>query len=338
MMKKFYRFIPLFLAVTSLLCTYAYATDAIEGESESFSLSFGLGGLSFLDIFSSLFSDTINDFLVDVVNEAFELVDSLMLNLLNTAFYAEKLILSGVTTVMTQVQLQNLYLFLYAFVSGVVVLKFLMKGSQIYILWRDGDAEVSPGGMLVGVAQAGFAMVAFPYLYDKGVDIFLFFANGIMGRLGMATESLMHISWITTLGAAGIIFIVFALIFFVLVFVLWIKLMIQGFQLLIMRLGFPFATVGLIDSDAALFKNYIQVFFKYAFTVVIQVTLMALAFRVIATLQLINLMAAIALMCTALSTPQLLQQFLLPSGGGGSLTQKAYGISMAVRATKMLFV
>ena len=65
---------------------------------------------------------------------------------------------------------------------------------------------------------------------------------------------------------------------------------------------------------------------------------MSLSFRVIATLQLVNLLAAIALMCTAMSTPRLLQQFLLPSGGGGGLAQKAYSTSMAVRAAKMLFM
>ena len=96
------------------------------------------------------------------------------------------------------------------------------------------------------------------------------------------------------------------------------------------------ATIGLIDSDATLFKNYIQVFFKTGFTVIIQVTLMSLAFRVAATFHILNLCAAIALMVTALSSPKLLQQFLVPSGGGGGLSQKIYSVSMVARSAKML--
>lgn len=338
MKKRIFRFIPLLCALSAFFCTCAHAVEEVEEDSGSLSLSFGLGGINLLETFSSLFSDTIQNFLSNVVNEAFELVDSLMLNLLDTAFHAENLIYSGVTTLMTPGMLQDLYTFLYAFVCGIVVLKFMMKGFQIYILWRDGDAEVSPGGMLVGLAQASVAMLSFPFLYDKGVDIFMYLADGVMGRLGVSNSSLMSVDWLTSLSTVGFIFVLFSIIFFVLVFVLWIMLLRQGFELLILRLGFPFATLGLIDSDAALFKNYLQVFFKYAFTVIIQVSLMSLSFRVIATLQLVNLLAAIALMCTAMSTPRLLQQFLLPSGGGGGLAQKAYSTSMAVRAAKMLFM
>lgn len=326
------------------LCVTAYAAGDADAAGEAAGggglIGSFLSGQSLQDIFKTLFITTINYFLSGIVNNAFKLVDRLMLNFLSGVFHAENFVNPGETTVLTLDMLRNIYAFLYAFTCGLVTLKFLFKGFQIYILWRNGDADASPRDMVTGVAEAAVVMVAFPYLYERAVDVCSYLADGIMGRMGMAKELSGGLSGVVTFlaeDAGGLLLtVVFALIFIICVFILWIKLMVQGLELLVMRLGLPLATLGLIDSDMALFKNYMQIFIKTALTVIIQVALMSISFRVIMTFQFLNVFAAIALISTALSTPRLMQQFLAPQGAGGGAMQKAHSAAMVVRTAMML--
>ena len=292
------------------------------------------------DTFKRIFIDTINDFISGIVNSAFEMVDQLMLDILDVSFYAEHMVNIGNTTVFSTSALRSVYNFMYLLACSLVTLKFLFKGFRIYVLWRGGDADASPRDMLVGVAEAAVVMVAFPYLYGRFVDVVLWIAESIMGRLGiMQLTGVMQFLGVTSelTKFRVLIVLILGLVFFIFTVVLWLHLVTNGIELLILRLGLPLATLGLIDSDAALFKNYVQVFIKNSLTVVIQVCLMSAAFRVIGTFRFLNVLFAIALMLTALRTPRLLSQFLVPQGGGGGgLTQKAYSAAMLARTAKML--
>ena len=107
--------------------------------------------------------------------------------------------------------------------------------------------------------------------------------------------------------------------------------------MLILRLGVPFATLGLLDSDMGMFKGYMQIFIKTGFTTVLQVTMMSLAFRIIGTFNLSNILLAITAMTVALSTPVIMQQILIAGGsGGGGITQKAYSAGMLIRSLRAL--
>jgi len=136
--------------------------------------------------------------------------------------------------------------------------------------------------------------------------------------------------------AQGALTIIFLLIFAISVFVLWIRLIGRGFELLILRFGVPFASLGLLDSDMGLFKGYMQVFIKTAFTAIIQISAMALALRIAGTFLFINILFAIGVMIAAFSTPVLLQQFLVANNPGGGLTQKAYSAGMLIRSLRAL--
>ncbi len=315
-----------------------------EEEEEDSDGGWGFGLLDWIkSSFTEMFVNTFNDWISGIVNACYALVDELMLDLLDITFHVETLVNSGETTVFSADALQDVYRFLYTLASSLVVLKFLIKGFQIYILWRGGDADQSPRDMLMGVAQAAVVMVSFPFLYDLLVDVVLEAAQELMGKLGAMQYNggivdilLSNIGGMTW--PRMLVFLLLALIFFILVLVLWIKMIAQGFELLVLRLGVPLATLGLIDSDMALFKNYMQLFVKTALTAVIQACLMSLAFRVIGTFRILNVVSAIALIYTAMSTPKLLQQFLVPRSPGGGIAQKAYSAAMVARAAKMLFV
>ena len=139
-------------------------------------LSSLLGGESLLDIFSK----TINGWFGNLVTSAFEKFDELMVGLLTGVFHFEDLIATGATTVLTKESIRSVYIFIYLLIVSLIVLKFMFKGFQIYILWRDGDADASPRDMLVGAIESGAVTVCFPYLYEKAANVFIYIAEGIM--------------------------------------------------------------------------------------------------------------------------------------------------------------
>lgn len=300
-------------------------------------LSSLLGGESLLDIFSK----TINGWFGNLVTSAFEKFDSLMVGLLTGVFHFENLIASGATTVLADESIRSVQIFIYLLVINLIVLKFLFKGFQIYILWRDGDADVSPRDMLVGAIESGVVTVCFPYLYEKIANVFIYIAEGIMGRLGISVGfdgSTTQVLQKVILGAVtdDVLTIIFLLIFAIAVFVLWIRLIGRGFEIMLLRFGVPFASLGLLDSDMGAFKGYMQVFTKTGFTAIIQVNAMALALRVACTFQFINILFAIGIMVAAFSVPSIMQQFLAASNPGGGITQKAYSVGMVIRTLKGL--
>lgn len=224
-----------------------------------------------------------------------------------------------------------LYWYIYGVVASFVILKFLWKGFSIYILWRDGDADSSPQGMLTGAIQATVFIVAFPALYNIMVDVTLEIGNGILSILGIGLEATLGA---ITVASFGLFNILVFLIFLVVAFVLRVKLIGRGFELLIMRIGVPFACLGLLDSDYGVFKSYMQTFYRALFTTVIQVAMLDISFLL---MEGENFVLGFASIGTAFNAPLLMQQFLVAIGrGGGGLTQKFYTGSMAIRAVGML--
>ena len=296
-------------------------------------LSSLLGGDSLLGIFS----DTINGWMGSLITAAFEKFDDLMTDLLRGVFHFEQLFVSGASTALSEQSIHDVYFYIYLFACSLVTLKFLFKGFHIYILWRDGDADVSPRDMLVGMLEAAAVMVCFPYLYEKIANICVTFAEGIMSRLGVSL-GLVIVPDLNLILSQGILTILILLVFVISVLVLWIQLIGRGFELLILRFGVPLASLGLLDSDMGLFKAYMQVFIKAALTVIVQICAMALAIRVAGSFQFTNSLLALGIIFGAFKAPATLQQFLMPSaGGGGGLTQKAYSAAIVVRTLKGLF-
>ncbi len=114
------------------------------------------------------------------------------------------------------------------------------------------------------------------------------------------------------------------------------QLLKRGIDLLILRLGVPIATAGLVDSDGGVWKPYIKIFFQAMFTTVIQLFLIELALAILMaqTATLWGLVWALVAMQAALKTPQLMQQLLVSTGAGGGVGQKVYTTMHVVNAVK----
>ena len=271
------------------------------------------------------------EFISDVINEAIAWFSDMLSGALAHMLHIEKLMAEN-GGALTAGDLTNMYNYIYTMAMSLVILKFLFKGFSIYILWRDGDADSSPQSMLVGAAQAVVVAVAFPALYDIMASVTLTFASTLMGYIGIGEAKLGMLSSLH-FATNGIIELSFVLVYLVMYAFMYIKLLSRGFELLILRLGVPFACTGLIDSDLGIFKSYMQIFWKAMFTSVIQVSLLSFSVSIVVSGHVIIGIAAIV---TAFATPAMMQQILLAVGRGGGVTQKVYAASAGVRALGML--
>ena len=120
---------------------------------------------------------------------------------------------------------------------------------------------------------------------------------------------------------------------------------VEGINMMILNIGMPLACTGLLDNDKGMFKNYFMTYVKTFLTVLVQVVLSKLGLYVIVTsagignivsgnFDLVKMFLGLACLTTALSTPKLLAEFLVPSGPGGSAMSKIYAVNTIKTAIK----
>lgn len=277
----------------------------------------------------------IQDTKTSLVSDFLSVFAGMIGSLFSSVFHIESL--PGLdTTVLSTTVVSDITDALYGYMVMLLALKLIWKGFCVYILWRDGDAENSPGEMLVGAVFAMMVAIIFPLLYDFCVDLVMEISSVVMLTLGdhyaqgsnvlqnvtNAFQSNMGTGWVLALLSIVYIIVLVALIF---------RMLGQGVELLIFRLGIPFAVVGLVNSDGGAWKPYIQMLFKQAATILVQYFCIVIGTYVISTLTITGIVVGIAFEVTAFTAPRLLAQFMPPSGGSG-LAQKAHTIAMVMRA------
>jgi len=86
----------------------------------------------------------------------------------------------------------------------------------------------------------------------------------------------------------------------------------KGIELLVMRIGIPFASIGLLNSDGGVFPDYVRSFLMTAFTLVIQLALLNVS---IITLLTNKLIYGIAIAIVSVNTPMILGKYMIKPGG-----------------------
>lgn len=268
------------------------------------------------DIFETFLGDVVGSIWDVILSSTESIIENLMRYSLKIELLSEALLTGNP---ITQTVISSIYSFMYATMCGVLGLAFLYKGFKVYILWRDGDSEISPQGMVVGSIWAIIMAVAFPYLYDILVDLVLYIADGVVGgfRIG-TTPSGALVDLVAGILLEGLPYLIFFLIFIVLMLVVFCKLLCRGVELMFLRLGFPLVCINLVNSDGNLFRQYTELFFKQAALSVIQIVCLLLSLYVMTNIQLVNIIFAVVLQSCALSAPKIMAQLLPVTGGGGN--------------------
>lgn len=256
-------------------------------------------------------------------------------NLLNLAFFAEEEFSSA-----TGFNFSLVFRFFMDAGICLIGVKFLLKGFNIYILYTEGDADVSPFHLLMRFIKALVMALSFSELYGylmrQFVQFILAAERQVFGSF-LATlpanpiEAITMVSNTLINAVLFIVWIIFAILF-------WFGFIKRGIEMLILRAGIAWAAAGIINSDDGVWRPYLNKFFQNAITVLVQYLLMIVSLRLIFSQ---HIFYAVFFLATAVSLPRFLSEFMIAVRGDGGMMSKAYYAGQMVmsskRAITMLF-
>lgn len=268
--------------------------------------------------------------IVALLNGAIAFIDTLLTDIVPLSLYAEKYMstLAGVDL------FQSLFNIVFGFGVSLIVLKFLKRGFETYVLWSDGDADEEPIALLTNFFKAMAVAVCFPTLYGWMAEIIEDMSNKLLEAIGAAT-AFDWAGWVSGISSAGLVTAIFGLVFIIVYFILYFQFLMRGLEILILRVGIPLACVGLLDNDKGVFKAYLNKFFQSTLAVVIQIALSKLG---VGLMMNMHVFWGVACMVLAVKTPKFLQDFLITTGGGGggAIVNNAYHSVRLVQMAKNL--
>ena len=256
-------------------------------------------------------TDLLTDLITDLIGGVDGAINSAFSSLMDTCFNAEYALTH--TLGVQVISLDNLKLLIFSFALSLIILKFIKKGFDIYILWTEGEADTPPLTFVVYFIRAIVVLLCSTLLYDWLVSVVKDFGQEMLVALNVA-QTMDITTQMASLAGAGLFSAIMSIIALIMLFVLWIQFIIRGAEIFVLKLGFPLACVGLVNADGGVFTQYIGKLFKSMLTVLVQILCCKLALLLVFSGQLIY---AIAMIILAIKTPKMLQEFMLGGGGGG---------------------
>jgi len=270
----------------------------------------------------------LTNLIVSIIEGAEQFFNDMLLDLVNLCLRAEDTMasLTGASW------FDAVYQVFFALGISMIVVKFLKRGFECYVGWSEGDPDSDPMQLVVNFVRALAVAVCFPVLYGWLADGVTEITDQLITVIGDATAPSLS-TVVAGIAANGLFLALVALIFFIMLFILWVQFMARGLEIVVLRCGMPWACMGLIDSDKGVFGTYLKRLFQSVLTVIVQVSLVKLG---------IGMMVnghgfwAIACLMMSMKTPKLLQDFLMSYGPGGGLNSAAQGAGLIIRklATK----
>ncbi len=272
----------------------------------------------------------LTNLITTIIGGADSIINTVFNNLIDTCFNTEQYL---TTLFGTQwIDFTNLKTIILSFAITLIILKFLKKGFDTYILWVEGDIDTPSLTFVTYFARALILAISFPILYDWLITVSKEFANDLLNALNISAQQEI-IQGLVNGAGIGIFSSIFAIIILIMLFILYIKLLMQGIELFILKLGFPLACIGLVDSDKGVFAPYVKKFFQSILTVIIQIMLIKLAILLIISNQYID---ATAMLFVAMRTPKFLQEFMLVASNGGGISNAIHTTSKTIELSKQI--
>lgn len=271
--------------------------------------------------------------IVAILNGAIIFMDSMLTGLIILTFHADRLMTGYSGGSMVEV----LFEILLGFGVSLIILKFLKKGFECYVMWTDGDPDSEPTYLIIRFIQAVAVAVCFPVLYNWMTEIAAGLIDQLLAGIGVSTEYNWQL-WVSGLASSGLVTTILGLIFVVCYFMLFFQFQMRGLEIMILRIGIPLACVGLLDNDKGVFRTYINKFFQSIFAVVVQISLCKLGIGMMLNTGInLNLFWGIACLALAIKTPKFLSEFMLPvgGGGGGAVNNLYHSVRLVGMAQKM---
>lgn len=267
--------------------------------------------------------DLITEMITEMINSVLSFLENPYTTIGDLVFHADKYMAK--TLGATGMESLSKYI-LYTGYS-LIIIKFLIKGFNQYILQQEGDADAAPSGLFERFVKAIIISVSFSQIYEWGTEIGMDIITQAIDKIAGVKDANLSEVIIKTIVSQGFFLVIIALVFIIMYILLYLQLIRRGLEMLILRIGVSWACIGIIDSDEEVFKTYIKKFFQNFLTVLIQLILLKFGIALLFHSQ--NLWA-IASMSLALGTPKFLQEFMIVSRGeGGSLNKAYYAGNMA---------
>lgn len=254
--------------------------------------------------------------IIALLNGSLTYIDTLLKDIMPIALYAERYL--KLTTGANL--LENLYEIIFSFGVALMILKFLKKGFEIYVLWTDGDPDEEPLFLLTNFFRAMAVAICFPTVYTWLGSMVEDLTNHLLSTIGQSTQYNWNL-WINALESAGLVTAIFGLIFVICFFILYFQFLMRGLEMFILRVGVPLACSGLLDNDKGVFRAYAQKFTQSMLAVVIQIALAKLG---VGLMLQNHVFWGMACMMLAIRTPRFLSDFLITTGGGGGVVNNVY--------------
>lgn len=258
--------------------------------------------------------------IVAVLNGAVTFIDRMLADLVPMTLHADQYMTAAGGGSMVDV----LFEILLGFGVSLIILKFLKKGFECYVMWTDGDPDSEPIQLIIRFVQAIAVAVCFPVMYGWLADITEKLTNQLITAIGASTNYDWQ-AWVNGLSSAGLVTAIFGLVFVICYFILYFQFLMRGVEIMILRIGLPLACTGLLDNDKGVFKTYLTKFFQSTVAVIVQISLCKLGVGMMMNVGInLNVFWGIACLVLAIKTPRFLSEFMVPTGGGGGMVNNIY--------------
>lgn len=248
--------------------------------------------------------------------------NDIMVMMVGQVFYIEETIYSG------SINIHQVDNFMFSVGIALVTLKFLKKGFDIYVGWYDGDKDANPSGLLINLFKALGAMIGFKALYEILYKVTVEITDGVLSAFaGLNVDVNNFAEHVQQAVGQSLGLGILALVWIIMMVILYVQFIARGAEMFITRLFFPIACVGLIDSNQGVFAPYVKNFFLCASTCVVQMVCFKFTLFFI---QNADFIYAVAFGIMALSTPKLLDKFMLRTGSGGA------GVMQTIRTVQSI--
>ena len=166
-------------------------------------------------------------------------LNSLFKSMVNLVFHIERELSNLKLADGSFINFNKIYETIFSFAIYILIIVFISKAIKIYFMMREGDAEENPIQLMIGMIKAVIIMICFKEIYNIFVGIVQEFLNGILSNMTVQGTNLAEI--LTGNMGGGIFTAVACLVLLIVWLILICQFIMKGIEILVMRLGIPFA-------------------------------------------------------------------------------------------------
>jgi hypothetical protein len=257
------------------------------------------------DAFTSLVFGAIQSFFVDLLDEAVQIVGTILVEIVSTAQQVldYPLVIQGI-------------LYAQGLAVAILAAKVAAEALRNYILYSNGDADADPGGLLLSTAKAAAVIGSVPWfvrwLYRLGTEI----ALEVSGPGGISPSDPTYGNFMQSVSTLPLVLILVAM---VLIALIYIQTFIRAAHLGMLAVIGPIVAIGLVGSNSSnVFNLWVRELVVVCFSQALQVFMLMAALYALGSIMTGNTVTALLMfvgwLWSTMKAPSVLKQMLYSSG------------------------